>query len=246
MSTRISVCFNAYGLNPAQADVVSVLFGQALRNEGLQHEVVQARKNNEDGTVDVGVSSPEPVSFSRFCSWRENFEERLQGQVAQLAPGATVSFEWGFPDQEAEQASAAAAVPVSAPVDWAEFTPRLATVLIGMPEGAVVSLAAGSNQCLQFLQGWICSVGGSMTAEQERSLAAAGWQAPTPSTAPNWHCEYPIGRSACEQTASRATEVMRNVLGINSPSELTVEVWNDQLDGCNPEVAVLGLSNPTT
>lgn len=38
---------------------------------------------------------------------------------------------------------------------------------------------------------------------------------------------------------------MRHVLGINSPAELTVEVWNDQLDGCDLEVAVLGLSNPT-
>ncbi|WP_063006288.1 TY-Chap domain-containing protein [Nocardia salmonicida] len=233
----------AFGLVPAQADAVAALFGQAVRDEGLHHEVALVRNNNEDGTVDVGASSPEPVSFSRFYSWRENFEERLQGQVAEVAPGATVSFEWGFPDQEAEQASAVAAVPGSTPVDWAEFTPRLVSVLIGMPDGAIVTLDAGANQCLQFVQGWICSIGGSVTPEQEQLLVAAGWQAP--SSAPNWHCEFPVGRSACEQTASRATEVMRHVLGINSPSELTVEVWNDQLDGRNPEVAVLGLSSPT-
>ncbi|MEV0683613.1 hypothetical protein AB0I35_07070 [Nocardia sp. NPDC050378] len=181
LSTSISVCFMARGLGPAQADAVAALFGQVVRDEGLHYEVALARNNNEDGTVDVGVSSPEPVSFSRFYSWRESFEERLQDQIAELAAGATVSFEWGFPDQEAEQASAAAAVPVSVPGDWAEFTPRLATVLIGMPEGAVVTLAAGANQCLQFLQGWICSVGGSMTPEQERLLVAAGWHPPVDS-----------------------------------------------------------------
>ncbi|MEV0297595.1 hypothetical protein [Nocardia sp. NPDC050710] len=157
-----------------------------------------------------------------------------------------MSFEWGYPDQEAEEASAAAAVPAPAPVNWAEFTSRLATVLTGMPDGAVVTLAAGANQCLQFLQGCFCSISGSMTPEQERLLAAAGWQAPVPSTGMNWHCELPTSRSACEQAASRATEVMWHVLEINSPAELTVEVWNDRLDGRNPEVAVLGLSSPTT
>ncbi|WP_143861367.1 DegT/DnrJ/EryC1/StrS family aminotransferase [Nocardia amikacinitolerans] len=93
MSTSIDVCFTVSGLVPTQADAVSALFERVVWEERLQHEVVLARSDNSDGTVDVRVSSPEPVGFSRFYSWCEAFEERLQRQVAELVPGARVSFE---------------------------------------------------------------------------------------------------------------------------------------------------------
>ncbi|MEV0297596.1 hypothetical protein [Nocardia sp. NPDC050710] len=87
MSTSIALCFTVYGLVPAQADVVSALFEQVVRDERLQHEVLLARNDNNDGTVDVRVSSPAPVGFSRFYSWCESFEERLQCQDSRVGAG---------------------------------------------------------------------------------------------------------------------------------------------------------------
>ncbi|MET9490063.1 hypothetical protein [Nocardia sp. NPDC006630] len=222
---------------PTQADLVSDLFEQFVREQRFEREIALTRDVNRDGTVCVQVKSPDSVIFS--SNWSQGaFEQRLQSQVDERIPGATVWFEWGYPDE----AVTAAAVPAPPPVDWEEFTPRLATVLHGMSDGAVVSLTASDNQCVQFLRGWICSIGGSMTPEQERLLAAAGWEAPAPS-APNWHCELAIGKQASEQTADRATEVMTQVLGIRSPAELTVEAWNDVQGGYEPAIAVLGLGD---
>ncbi|MVU77440.1 hypothetical protein GPX89_09285 [Nocardia sp. ET3-3] len=253
MSTSIEVGFSAYGLSSDQAQAMFDLFERTVREEGFGQNVDVVRQESRRGGFDVRVVSVRSITFSGFRTWRPEFEEQLQQQVNTSVPGVDVSFEWGYPELEpatttllatlapAAAATAAAATCAPPPTNWAEFVPRLETMLSALPDGAVVSLSAGEGWCVQFLAEWVCTITGSRTPDQERLLTAAGWQAPMSiSQIPAWQLELSRDSRVCEQVAARACEAISQVLGIAVPTEMTVEAWNDY-EGPDPEIAILGL-----
>ncbi|MFJ4654715.1 TY-Chap domain-containing protein [Nocardia sp. NPDC088792] len=252
MSISVDVCFTVYGLSPGHAEAVAALFEQVMREERLENEAVLIQRDSVIGAgVDVRVESPDPVIFSGFSRWQDDFEPQLQRRVEQVAPGAKVEFEWEFSSEEQSAYLALASEPAAPPATWAEFASRLAIVLEAMTEQAAVTLGTSEGSCIQFLgRGFadtgsgFSSVSANVTAEQDRLLAAAGWVIDLPGIGePNRYRCFSVDQGHFPYIAARAVEAMTEVLQIGSPSQLTVDSFTYASGEPDPAVAALGLES---
>ncbi|MFG2820989.1 hypothetical protein ACGFX4_16375 [Kitasatospora sp. NPDC048365] len=100
MSVNIDLHFTVSELtDAAQAEAVAASVGSLLRDEGFEDQI------SYGPVVDNGVhyvtgESRFPIIISGFGRWQPYFETSFASAVAEAAPGAETSIDWGYPDEE--------------------------------------------------------------------------------------------------------------------------------------------------
>jgi hypothetical protein len=74
------------------------------------------------------------------------------------------------------------------------------------------------------------AVSNELRPEQERRLTELGWLPPSPPGRPGYYQRIPVPVSAAEaqRLARLLVQTLREIHGVDSPAELTVEAWNDE------------------
>ncbi|KOV51226.1 hypothetical protein ADL00_41225 [Streptomyces sp. AS58] len=129
---------------------------------------------------------------------------------------------------------------LSALKDWSDFFGRLRRDVADLADEDIVILLYG-DRGVQFAQTprmllteAIISPGPLLAQplpEQEHAeLVALGWSPPDVPHFTNWHLELPWPATAAQYdaTTSRLVKTLRDVLGVPSPSDLTIKAWSDK------------------
>ncbi|MFI5531807.1 hypothetical protein ACIA8O_25070 [Kitasatospora sp. NPDC051853] len=100
MSVNIDLHFTVSRLaDPAQAEAVAASIGELLRDEGFEAQISYGAVR-DNGVDYVSGESKFPISISGFGRWQPYFESSFGAAVAEAAPDAEVSIDWGYPDEE--------------------------------------------------------------------------------------------------------------------------------------------------
>ncbi|MFJ6631169.1 TY-Chap domain-containing protein [Streptomyces sp. NPDC091376] len=124
--------------------------------------------------------------------------------------------------------------------DWNDFSGRLRRDLADLADEDIVILLCG-DRGVQFAQTPRMLLTEAITGpgpipaqplpEQEHAaLVALGWIPPDVPHFTNWHLELPWPATAAQYDAatSRLVQTLRDVLGVPSPSDLTIKAWSDK------------------
>jgi hypothetical protein len=100
MGVNVMLDFEVRGLaDEAQARSVVTALAELIRDEGLADEVGLGW-SVEDGQHWISGETDHPVGISRFHTWRPHFEASFHQRVHTLAPAATASINWQYPDND--------------------------------------------------------------------------------------------------------------------------------------------------
>lgn len=93
--------FEVHGL-AGEEQVKSVVGALAnlVREEDFQAHEVGLGWSVQDGRYWISGETDYPVGVSRFHAWRPLFEAALRERVRALAPAATASINWRYPDDD--------------------------------------------------------------------------------------------------------------------------------------------------
>lgn len=82
---------------PAEADAVEAAVQQVLKDHGIESWMYVGAFHNPPW---VKVASEHgPIIIRGFAEWSETFERDITGAIRDIAPGADIDLEWGFPDE---------------------------------------------------------------------------------------------------------------------------------------------------
>lgn len=122
--------------------------------------------------------------------------------------------------------------------DWPSYSAALALTFARMPCDGCFIVEASGNRFAQFVMtadglwaeivdGSVLTDGYRLSTEGEAWLLAGGWSPAVEDGPLNWHRElgWPVRYREYEQLADLVVGALRGVLGIGSPSEMSVESW---------------------
>jgi len=120
--------------------------------------------------------------------------------------------------------------------DWPSYSAALAITFARMPSDGCLIVRASGNRSAQFLMltdglwaeivnGFALTGGYRISTEGEAWLLADGWSPALEGGSLNWHRElgWPVRYREYEKLADLVVGALRGVLGIDSPSEMSVE-----------------------
>ncbi|MGI5355824.1 hypothetical protein ACQI4E_10985 [Streptomyces sp. CA-252508] len=100
MSVNITFTLTVTALqDEAQAREVVRSLDEVMEDERIQDQV-NLGVAWEDGKAVVAGETDFPLSIVRFHLWQPNFESYVKFAVEEVAPGAEVTLDWGYPDLE--------------------------------------------------------------------------------------------------------------------------------------------------
>ncbi|MGY4101837.1 TY-Chap domain-containing protein [Nocardia sp. R16R-3T] len=132
--------------------------------------------------------------------------------------------------------------------DWPAFAVALALTLARILGDGCLIVGAPGNRFAQFLMApdglWAEIVANSAITDpdhhicpaEEALLIADGWNRPSDNGSLNWHRQlsWPTRYADYETLADRVAAILRDLLQVPAPSELTVQSWvnysNDDFD----------------
>ncbi|MFD3923186.1 hypothetical protein [Streptomyces sp. NPDC058595] len=101
MGVNVMLDFEVHGLaDEAQARSVLSTLAELIREEGLQEHEVGLGWSVEEGRHWISGETDHPIGVSRFYAWRPHFETAFRERVHTLAPAATASINWQYPDDD--------------------------------------------------------------------------------------------------------------------------------------------------
>ncbi|MGW4245857.1 TY-Chap domain-containing protein [Nocardia sp. NPDC004722] len=229
---------------------------QAAVDAVLLHEDVYDAVGTYYYVADDGMfvvcadTGPWPLLLNGWGVWREWFDAQIECSVAEVAPDARVSIEWGIPHEGIELPDLVEEPGyrvrtrelADPPADWSELADRLARVLCEMPTGAYLILTTTdrryaqvghqpgemscevvSNRCLDPHQ--------HMPAERGATLSAHGWSEPPGNGTENWakYVDSPVAQQECARLAGDIVRALSTALAVGAPADLRIEAWRDGL-----------------
>lgn len=99
----VNVMFNleVRGLaDEAQTKAVLDSLVELIASEGLTDQGVGLGWSVEDGKHWISGETDFPIGISRMYAWRPRFETDFRERVLALAPAATATINWRYPDEE--------------------------------------------------------------------------------------------------------------------------------------------------
>ncbi|QGV80048.1 hypothetical protein [Streptomyces ficellus] len=100
MSVNISFTLTVTALaDEHQAREVVRSLDEVMRDERIQDQV-QLGVAWDDGTPFVSGETDFPLSITGFADWQPHFESFVKFAVDEVAPAATLTLDWGYPDLE--------------------------------------------------------------------------------------------------------------------------------------------------
>ncbi|MGA5424650.1 hypothetical protein [Streptomyces lavendulocolor] len=100
MSVNITFTLTVTALqDEAQAREVVRSLDEVMEDERIQDQV-NLGVAWEDGKAVVAGETDFPLSITRFHLWKPNFESYVKFAVEEVAPGAKITLDWGYPDLE--------------------------------------------------------------------------------------------------------------------------------------------------
>lgn len=124
--------------------------------------------------------------------------------------------------------------------DWSDFFRRLRRDLADLADEDIVILLYGDHgvqfaQTPRMLLTEAVINSGPVSArplpeQAHAALVALGWNPPDVPRFTNWHLELPWPATSAQYDAatSRSVRTLRDVLGVPSPSDLTIKAWSDR------------------
>ncbi|MFD0338738.1 hypothetical protein ACFVH0_08560 [Streptomyces sp. NPDC127117] len=101
MGVNIMFNFEVTGLaDEAQTRSVLSALAELVAEEGLQEHEVALGWSLQDGQHWIAGETDHPIGISRFYAWRPHFEAAFHERVRALAPAATASVNWQYPDED--------------------------------------------------------------------------------------------------------------------------------------------------
>ncbi|GAA1691533.1 hypothetical protein GCM10009830_44110 [Glycomyces endophyticus] len=97
----VNIHLNLYVGNlesPDEADRVRAAVDLVLKDHGIESWMV-VRVAHDPPSV-TARSEPYPIIISGFGRWSPTFERDVDQSIHAVAPGARISLDWGFPDEE--------------------------------------------------------------------------------------------------------------------------------------------------
>ncbi|MEV6072619.1 hypothetical protein AB0L82_39270 [Nocardia sp. NPDC052001] len=246
----------------ARARAVQAAVTAVLLHEEVVHEIPTCCEVMDDGMYVVRAETdPGSLLVNGWSTWGSRLEAQIAHTVADLAPDARVTFDWGVPDQGVELSDLVGErgrrLPtelVDPPVDWADLANRLANVLAAMPDFAYLTLRAADGRYVQVVSPtgeMYCEVASNhsldpncrMSAAQQALMSEQGWSAPLGNGTVNWSKELhqPVAASDRTALAEDVVRALSTALAIPAPTDLQVQAWRDGLSQAFA-VEVLGLS----
>ncbi|GAA2482963.1 hypothetical protein [Streptomyces gobitricini] len=100
MSVNITFTLTVTALkDESQAREVVRSLDEVMEDERIQDQV-NLGVAWEDGKAFVSGETDFPLSITRFHLWQPEFESHVKFAVGQVAPGAEITLDWGYPDLE--------------------------------------------------------------------------------------------------------------------------------------------------
>jgi hypothetical protein len=101
MGVNIMFSFEVAGLaDEAQTRSVLDSLAELVAEEGLRDHEVGMGWSLQDGRHRITGETDYPIGISRFYAWRPHFEAAFHERVRALAPAATASIDWRYPDDD--------------------------------------------------------------------------------------------------------------------------------------------------
>src|SRR3954463_4732192 len=102
MGVNIMFDFTVDGLadEPQTKSVLGALTSLIRDQEGLAEHEVGMGWSVENGRYWISGETDYPIGISRFYAWRPHFEAAFQDRVHALAPTATTTINWQYPDDD--------------------------------------------------------------------------------------------------------------------------------------------------